>query len=80
MADTLNLIADIRGRMFKLNMSQVSLVNKFIELGKITEENRYSFSTQVNFALTGKRTTKRYIELLNEISDVLSQIENTSSE
>lgn len=75
MPETVDLITEIRGRMFRLGVSQTSLVNKFIELGKCDEDNRCSFSTQVNFALTGKRTTKRYKELLEEISSVLNEIE-----
>lgn len=76
MPETVDLITSIRGRMFRLGMSQTSLVSKFIELGKCNEDNRCSFSTQVNFALTGKRTTKRYKELLDEISSVLDIVES----
>ena len=40
MPDTVDLITSIRGRMFRLGMSQTSLVSKFIELGKCDEDNR----------------------------------------
>ncbi len=79
MPETVDLITQIRGRMFRLGISQTSLVSKFIELGKCDEDSRCSFSTQVNFALTGKRTTKRYKELLEEISSVLDEIEMESN-
>lgn len=79
MPETVDLITQIQGRMFRLGISQTSLVSKFIELGKCDEDSRCSFSTQVNFALTGKRTTKRYKELLEEISSVLDEIEMESN-
>ena len=79
MPETVDLITQIRGRMFRLGISQTSLVSKFIELGKCDEDSRCSFSTQINFALTGKRTTKRYKELLEEISSVLDEIEMESN-
>ena len=79
MSVDIDYICDLRSRMTKLGVCQIQLVSELIKTGRYSEDNRASLNTQVNFALTGRRSSKRYLELLSEVDEVLSGMEDKES-
>ena len=60
--------------MMQMDVTQRQLINLFVQFGLCSEQGRDALRSKLSYALTGKRQTKAYKKLLDDINFVLDSL------
>ena len=69
-------VANLRLRMYKLSVNQRELARCLVDKDLYAEDNISSLITSINYAMTCYRYSKKYLLLLEQIDEILSEYES----
>lgn len=64
---------ELKSTLKAKGVSQREVVSRLIDAGFYTEDERQSLKVRINMALSGKRNSEIYVDLLNQVEFIISE-------